>query len=90
MSRILKERTPIAQKDYPCDASHFLIEYMRDCEFSFSELRIIAKAKKQDWRIRKGDRYFYQVNTIDGDFGVFRAIEGLHKICIDHELYDLS
>jgi hypothetical protein len=88
MSVVLSETHPIAQKDYPCDASHWLHECDGLYGLSMSEKRAIVKAKRNGWKIKKGERYVKQANIWCGDFCQFRAIPAIHDICLKHDLYD--
>lgn len=82
-----EESTPIARKDYNCDASDFLCEMIGEVKFSFAELRLIVKAKRDKWRIKKGQKYLKVKGKWDGDFCTFRARPELDDICRKHELY---
>lgn len=90
MNELIKENKPKAQKDYNCDASAFLdgSGLLRNSGyFSFAEMREIAKAKKQNFKIKKGNYYINQRLKYDGDLITFRAIPEIHNICIKHDLY---
>ena len=79
----------VAKKDYGCDAVCWIddsTEYLRG-ELSISELRSIARAKKDGWKIKKGMKYIKSVGKWEGRFEVFRARIDLSEICITHDLY---
>jgi len=54
---------------------------------SFTERRAIVKARKNNWRIQKGEKYMKQVGVFDGDLSTFRAIPEIHQICYKYEFY---
>ena len=78
----------VANRDYHCQSSDWINESDLLGELSFSELRSIANAKRDKWKIKKGDRYIKTTGKFDGEFTVFRARLDLDKICINHNLYD--
>ena len=77
----------VARRDYHCQASDWIFELDLKGQLSFSELRSIAKAKRDKWKIKKGDRYTKTKGKFYGEFAVFRARLDLDKICINHDLY---
>lgn len=87
MAYLLWESKPIARRAYACDACHWLREGAQRGEFTFAELRAIARAKQQGWRILKGQQYLRQVTKEGREIMVFRAIPEIDKICWDHEFY---
>lgn len=82
-----EESEPVARKDYHCDASEYINEALGESIFSFSDLRLIAKAKQDKWRIKKGQKYIKVKGKWDGDFCVFRARPELNDLCLKHDLY---
>lgn len=84
---LCNQTTQKAQKDYHCDACHFIQEYLNQGIFSFAEMRQIVKAKRNNWKIKKGEVYEKVSGKWDGDFAVFRAIPAMDALCIEHELY---
>ena len=87
---ILSQSTQKANKDYHCDASEWLMNNgFGYCDFSFSEKRVIAKARRNKYRITKGDMYLKQNNKFSGEIYTFRAIPEIHAICINHDLYEV-
>lgn len=89
MVKTLSESRLVARKDHNCDASDWICQQgLGNVDFSFSEYRAITKAKKQGWKIKKGQEYIRQNNVQDGEPYTFKAIPELHQICLDHDLYD--
>lgn len=91
MIELISETTPKARKQYSCDASVWLNQddwWRNSGKLSFTELREIAKAKANNWKIQVGDVYLNQVNKQDGDLMTFRAIPAIHKICLNHNVYE--
>ncbi len=80
--------TPIARKDYRCEASTWIIECgLGEVTFTFAELRTIAKAKREGWKIKKGQRYFKCAGKWYGEWSTFRARQDMHELCIKYDLY---
>lgn len=91
MCRLIAEEQPVARKSYHCDASDWLLNMgLRELagEWTFAELRAIARARRCAWRIQPGERYVKQVLVVDGEICVFRAIPAIHDICITNDIYD--
>ena len=90
MITVLSESKQVAKKDYECMASKFILEAGLDAfDYSISELRAIAKAKRQEFKIVKGQTYLRQSNMIDGSFYYFKAIPEIHDICLRRGLYEI-
>ncbi len=87
MIETIKEIKPKARKSHDCMACDFLLEEHRGGQFTFSELRLIARAKRNSWQIQKGEIYIRQTNVFDGDVYDFKAIPAIHQICVKHGLY---
>ncbi len=86
---ILSEGSHIAAKDHSCSACEWIYNCIDDIDFlTFSEKRTIVKARKNDWMIKKGEKYFVQNNVQDGEFYVFKAIPAIHEICIEYDIYE--
>lgn len=85
----IRNERRVARRSYPCGAAEFVIDALNNHPnpFTFSELRIIAKAKKNNWRIQEGEQYVYQFNKFSGETYTFRANKELHALCVEHELY---
>lgn len=88
MRQVLQQVTPVARKEYDCNACSFLREHINDISFTMAELRQIVKAKKAGWKIQKGQQYI-RLHYIgnDGDRYTFRAIPEIDEICSKYELY---
>jgi len=85
---VLREEYPTARKDHNCSACEWIFNSdLRDYDFTFSELREIVKARKNNCKIKAGERYIKQINICDGDFYVFKAIPAIHDICIKYDIY---
>lgn len=86
--QVISDSTPIARKDHRCDACDWLINAgVTDLGLSFGEYREVVKAKRNGWKIKKGQRYFKQVNIYDGEFGVFKGIPAITEICQKYDLF---
>jgi hypothetical protein len=88
MTIVLRESTPVAKNDYICSACEWVIncDVFDDC--TFSEKKAIVLAKRNNWKIKKGEVYMYQVNIWCGDFNVFKGIPAMHNICLKYDLYE--
>jgi len=87
---VLRDSNPKASKSYNCDASDWILNDGRGwSEYTWSERKALVLARKNKWRIQKGDKYLYQVNVCYGDFNIFRAIPDLHDICVKYDMYQL-
>lgn len=87
MPELISESFPRARKDYICQACEVIRDFLGDEEFSFSECKEIVKARRNNWKIKKGERYFRQVLK-DGSIYTWRAIPEIDQICRDHDLYE--
>jgi hypothetical protein len=86
---VLSSSCPVARKDYSCDSWEWLSNAWPLGDFlSFTEMRKVVKAKRNSYKIKKGDRYFKQTGLYDGEFYTFRAIPDLNEICMKHDIYD--
>lgn len=81
-----------AKKDYDCMACEWIDHDLRDIiqsnNFTFTELRAIATAKENNWKILKGQRYGRQAMVSDGEFYLFKFIPEIHEICVKYDLYE--
>ncbi|KZX78272.1 hypothetical protein A3715_10415 [Oleiphilus sp. HI0009] len=82
-----EQTEPVARKDYRCDATGYLYEVINEGYFSFSDYRLIVKAKRDRWKIKKGQKYIKVVGKWDGEFCTFRARPEMHALCEKHNLY---
>ena len=80
---------PKARKEHNCDACDLILNDLASLvdELTFSEKREIVKARRNNWKIQKGEIYVRQSNKMDGEFYTFKAILPIHEICLDHEVY---
>lgn len=86
--QLISDSTPIARKEYHCDASGIVREYIQEGIFSIAEYRQIVKAKRQGYRILPGQQYVKQEAAESGTIRVWRAIPDMHDLCIKYDLYD--
>lgn len=87
---VLDHSEPTARKEHNCNACEFILNCgVTGFGYSFSELRLIAKAKKQSFKIAKGQKYIRQRNKFDGQLYTFKAIPEMHQICLDHDHYEM-
>ena len=90
MITVLSQSTPTATKEHECDACEFILSAgVHGYGYSFSELRLIAKAKRQGYKIQKGQKYLKQKNICDGEIYTFKAMPEIHQICLDHDHYEM-
>lgn len=89
MVDVIYESKPIARKDYHCDACHFMLETLCDIigDMKFSEKREVVKAKRNNWKIKKGDLYVRQFNKGGGDTWTYLAIPAISEICFKYDLF---
>lgn len=88
--RVIFESTHRARKEYDCMACDYFTSFycISDVDFSFSELRVLALARKNKGMIKKGDVYIRQSNVYEGERYTFTAIPKVHDLMIKHELYN--
>ena len=89
MATVINETFPKAQKDHYCDACHFVLEDLPDLlrHLPYSSAKEIVKAKRNGYKIIKGQQYINQFNRCDGEVYTFKAIPEIHDICLDYDLY---
>lgn len=85
--RILSESHPVAKKDYNCDSYSVVMDSMESGLYAFFELRQIVKIRKNNGKIKKGEKYFKQASIQNGELRTFRASLDMHEICLNNELY---
>lgn len=90
---LIRKSTHVARKTYTCDASEWLHNgdlrgFIYDCKPTYAELRAIAKAKRNCWRIVLGQEYIKEVGRYQGDFYTWRAIPEIDAICRKYNLYE--
>lgn len=84
---IIRESHPVARKVHICNACEFLREQLRETDFTFNEMRIIVRARRQGWMIQPGQIYLQQILKHGGDFYVFKAIPAIDDLCWKYDLY---
>ena len=88
--RVISESTPVARKNYGCDASIWISEFpeaVTDSEMSFNDLRTIVKMRQNGWRIMKGEKHKQQsVISCDGDLISLRASIPILNILYKYDL----
>lgn len=88
MVKVLSESKQIARKDYECEACTCVLNQGYDgMGFSREERRTLVKARKNNWKIVKGQEYLKQKNIYEGVVFKFKAIPSVHDICIKYDLY---
>lgn len=88
---VIKESNPKARKDYYCDSCEWLKEssILFEKTLTFAEYREVVRAKRNGWKIKKGDIYNYQFNKADNEVYTFRSIPAIMKICIKYDLFEI-
>lgn len=86
---ILSESRPVAKIQHDCEACTWLLQ-SGICGMGYTrpELRVISKARKNNWKIVPGQKYTRQNNKQCGEIYTFKAITEVHDICIKYDLYD--
>lgn len=90
MVRVIKQSYHTARKDYHCDACEWIHnnDGFRQMKLTFSEWRSVVRAKKNNWKIKKGEKYLYQFNRYSSDVYSLKMIPEIHKICYKYKLYE--
>lgn len=88
MTDLLRELNPKARKNYPCQASEWIFNMFEPEDFTFSEKRDLVRARRNGFKIHKGEDYTYQSLVDAGEFSTFRAITALHEMCIKYDIYE--
>jgi hypothetical protein len=82
--------TPIARKEYHCQASEFVRDAWNDADIATlpeKERNAFELAKSHNFRILKGERYIKQISIYDGSYGIFRGIPDMVDMCHKYELF---
>lgn len=87
MGQLISQTEPVARKDYRCQACEWILNEGFD-GFTISEYRLLVKAKRDGWKIKKGQKYVKQFCEYDGEVYTWRARPEIHAICLKHDLYD--
>lgn len=90
MGSLISEKTVTARKDHDCMACDWVLaEGINGFGFSRPDLRILAKARANKWKIKRGDEYLRQaLIDVGGLIYTFKAIPEVHQICLDYDLYN--
>jgi len=87
MCTLIRHEVRKARKDYSCQASEFYLDCGPD-GLSISDLRIIVKARKNNYKIKKGELHDYCfMKNHDNEIYSFRSIIGMNDICLKYEMY---
>jgi len=86
--RIIRTSTPVARKNYGCDASVWISEYPEVIDdMSFADKRIVARMHINGWRIMKGEKHKQQtVISCDNKILSLRASIPILKLCYKYDL----
>ena len=84
----IAETTQVARKDYDCMACDWINNSWGNFDFSVSELKSIARARKAGYKIKKGQKYIRQTNKFEGRIYTFVAIPEMDEICLKHDIYE--
>lgn len=85
---LLRESNPVARKNYPCGAYHWISQScFGERDFEPDDWKTICAFMAAGGVIHKGELHIYQVGIDGGDFSVFRANKAMHQICLDYTLY---
>lgn len=89
MIELIRQTEPTARKEHRCDACEFLLQDLCSTvgELTFSEKRDVVKARRNSWKIKKGQKYINQVCKYD-DIYTVKAIPEIHAICLKYGLYE--
>ena len=85
MATLLSESEPVARKDHNCDACESLNYHNNG--LTFSELRDVVKAKRNGWKIKKGQKYIRQNILSSEGIYTFKAIPEIDYICRKYDFY---
>jgi len=87
---VLSESKPVANKEHNCDACDHLLHYgYNGTGLTMKELRSVAVAKRNNWKIAKGQQYIRQNNKFEGELYTFKAIPEIHEICLRLNFYEV-
>ena len=88
MLETLNSKTRTARKDHDCMASVWITNNdLGGSNFTFPEWRAIAKAKANDWKILRGQKYNWASCKQDGELFIWKAIPELEAICHKYEYF---
>lgn len=86
MSTVLSETHPVAKKEYACNACEWLLNAGLP-EMPYSEAKLFVLARRDGYKIKKGQRYLKQASIFGGDFCCFRARPEIHALCLKYDVY---
>ena len=80
-----------AKNNYDDSSAEFIIDAIYELrnlkKLSFSEWRIIAESRKDNWKIKKGQLHEVQVIKMDGKIYTYRSKTGLISLCSKYKLF---
>lgn len=85
---VLRQSFPVARKEHECSACAWLLNEGFPERIPISEYRHIVRAKRNGYKIIKGQKYIQQINIQDGEFYIYKAIPEIHEICLKYGYYD--
>lgn len=79
-----------ARKDYHCNACYWLCEGLDDIfwNLSYREKRAIVRARRNGWKIKKGETYVRATIKDDGRLHTYRAIPAIDILCGETGIYN--
>jgi len=87
---VISENTPTARKDHNCMASEWLTDSvysLSELPFTYKEKRAMALARKNRWKIKKGDKYLRATCKCEGELYTWKAIPAIHDICLNYDIF---
>jgi len=83
-----KTTSPVARKDYHCEASDWISNSIGyDDELSEEDQATWEKAQEEGCKILKGTRYQKVTGKYEGEMSTYRARLDLDDICCRYSLY---
>lgn len=88
MATTLSESTPVARKEYPCDAYHWYCwAGLGPDEFEPADWEVIQQVVADRGKIKPGMRYIKQVQIDAGEISAYRARKDMTAICDKYDLW---
>ena len=90
MCEFIRETRPIARKEHECMACVWLNEYGEKPGYlgmTLSDARKWVKARKDKYKIKKGEKYINVTQVHDGKIYDFKAKIEIDKLCRKYDLY---
>lgn len=73
---------PIARRDYDCQAwPWFDLSDEAETDLSEDDRQIIERARADNFKILKGQRYYCMRGKFNGEWGVYRAKRDMNDLC---------